>query len=132
MLKYALRLPSLILLPLSLLLFGCSTQRNAPQITIPAGVRGLVHGGQQPVTGATIQLYAVGTASEGSASTPLLSPAPVTDANGGFNITGTYTCPSSSALVYIVATGGNPGLPAGANNAAISLMAALGTFGNLS
>jgi trimeric autotransporter adhesin len=132
MLKHALRLPSLILLPLSLLLFGCATQRNAPQIIIPAGVHGLVHGGQQPVTGATIQLYAVGTAAEGSASTPLLSPAPVTDANGGFNITGTYTCPSSSALVYIVATGGNPGLPAGANNAAISLMAALGSCGNLS
>jgi trimeric autotransporter adhesin len=132
MLKYALRLPSLILLPLSLLLFGCATQRNAPQIVIPAGVHGLVHGGQQPVTGATIQLYAVGTAAEGSASTPLLSPAPVTDANGGFNITGTYTCPSSSALVYIVATGGNPGLPAGANNTTISLMAALGPCGNLS
>ena len=110
MLKYVLRLPCLILLSLSLLLFGCAAQRNAPQLTMPAGVHGLVHGGQQPVTGATIQLYAVGTAAEGSPSTPLLSPAPVTDAHGGFNITGTYTCPSSSALVYIVATGGNPGL----------------------
>jgi trimeric autotransporter adhesin len=132
MLKYTLRLPSLILLPLSLLIFGCSTQRNAPQVIIPHGVHGLVHGGQQPVTGATIQLYAVGSAAEGSPATPLLSPAPTTDATGSFNITGTYTCPSPTTLVYIVATGGNPGLPAGSNNTALSLMAALGPCGNLS
>jgi trimeric autotransporter adhesin len=130
--KFAFRLSPLALLPLSFLIFGCGAQRNSPQLTSPIGARGLVHGGQQPVTGATIQLYAVGTTAEGSASTPLLSPAPVTDANGGFNITGTYTCPSSSSLVYIVGTGGNPGLSAGANNAAISLMAALGSCGNLS
>jgi trimeric autotransporter adhesin len=99
---------------------------------VPAGRHGLVHGGQQPVTGATIQLYAVGTTGDGSASTPLLSPAPVTDAQGSFNISGTYTCPSPSSLVYIVASGGNPGLTPGTNNAAISLMAALGPCGNLS
>ncbi|HWW96180.1 MAG TPA: NHL repeat-containing protein [Edaphobacter sp.] len=50
----------------------------------------------------------------------------ITDANGGFTITGDYTCPSSSSQLYIVATGGNPGLPPGTNNAAIALMAALG------
>src|SRR5271155_2258824 len=126
MLKYALRFPSLILLPLSLLICGCSTQRNAPQVIIPHGVHGLVHGGQQPVTGSTIQLYAVGNTGDGSAATPLLSPAPVTDANGGFNISGTFNCPSPSSLVYIVATGGNPGLATGSNNPALSLMAALG------
>ncbi|WP_260739074.1 choice-of-anchor D domain-containing protein [Tunturiibacter lichenicola] len=131
MLNRALR-PALTLLPLSLLIFGCGTQRNAPQVIIPPGVHGLVHGGQQPVTGATIQLYAVGSAAEGSPASPLLSPAPSTDATGSFNITGTYTCPSPSTLVYIVATGGNPGLPAGSNNAALSLMAALGPCGNLS
>jgi len=98
---------------------------------MPAGKHGMVHGGQQPVAGATIQLYAVGTTGDGAASTPLLSPATVSDANGAFNITGTYTCPSSSSLVYIVANGGNPGLAAGTNNAALSLMAALGPCGNL-
>jgi trimeric autotransporter adhesin len=132
MLKSAFRRSPLALLSLSLLLSSCSTQRNGPQLIVPAGKHGLVHGGQQPVTGATIQLYAVGTAGDGSASTPLLSPAPVTDANGGFNISGTYNCPSSSSLVYIVATGGNPGLAPGTNNAALSLMAALGPCGNLS
>ncbi|HWW97846.1 MAG TPA: choice-of-anchor D domain-containing protein [Edaphobacter sp.] len=122
----------LVPLPVFLLLLSCGTQRSGPQLVVPAGRHGLVHGGQQPVTGATIQLYAVGTTGDGSASTPLLSPARVTDANGTFNISGTYTCPSPSSLVYIVASGGNPGLPPGTNNAALSLMAALGPCGNLS
>ncbi len=34
----------------------------------------------------------------------------VTDANGNFNITGDFTCPTASSLVYITASGGNPGL----------------------
>jgi hypothetical protein len=132
MFKSALRLSPLKLLPLSVLLFGCGGMpRNGSQLPMPAGKHGMVHGGQQPVAGATIQLYAVGTTGDGSASTPLLSPATVSDANGAFNITGTYTCPSSSSLVYIVANGGNPGLAAGTNNAALSLMAALGPCGNL-
>jgi trimeric autotransporter adhesin len=131
MFKSAFRVSPLKLLPLSLLLVGCATQRNGSQLPIPAGKHGMVHGGQQPVAGATIQLYAVGTTGDGAASTPLLSPAAVSDANGAFNITGTYTCPSSSSLVYIVANGGNPGLAAGTNNAALSLMAALGPCGNL-
>ena len=132
MFKSALRLSPLVLLPPCLLFLSCGTQRSGPQLVIPAGRHGLVHGGQQPVTGATIQLYAVGTTGDGSASTPLLSPAPVTDAQGGFNISSTYTCPSPSSLVYIVASGGNPGLAPGTNNAALSLMAALGPCGNLS
>ena len=118
------------LLPL-FFLTGCST--NQP-IVLKAGsaLHGQVHGGQQPVTGATIQLFAVGTTGDGSTATPLLDPVPQTDSNGSFHITGTYTCPSASSLVYIVATGGNPGLAPGTNNAAISLMAALGPCGNLS
>ena len=130
--KFAFRLSSLALLPLSLLLFSCSTQRNGQQLIVPAGKHGLVHGGQQPVSAATIQLYAVGTTGDGSASTPLLSPAAVSDANGGFNISGAYTCPAPSSLVYIVASGGNPGLTPGTNNAALWMMAALGPCGSLS
>jgi trimeric autotransporter adhesin len=90
-----------------------------------------VHGGQQPVSGATLQLYVVGTTGDGSAATPLLTRTVTSDANGYFDITGAYTCPSPSTLVYITATGGNPGLGAGTNNAAIALMAALGTCGSL-
>jgi len=122
---------SVLFFPLCLLLFSCGTQQTT-QLTLPAGRQGLVHGGQQPVTGATIQLYAVGTTGDGSPSTPLLSPAVVTDANGAFNLAGKFSCPSPSSPVYILAIGGNPGLPQGTNNPALAMMAALGPCGNLS
>ena len=119
----------------ALLVTGCGGAGVAPQGAkagpIPAERQGVVRGGQQPVAGATVQLYTVGTSGDGSAATPLLSPAVMTDANGGFNITGLYTCPSASALVYLVATGGNPGLGGSVNNSALALMAALGPCGSL-
>jgi cardiolipin synthase len=112
---------------------------------------GSVFGGQQPITGNLIQLYAVGTTADGSAAKPLISATVTTsdgtgqtnsNANAGnasntfpagyFTINGDYTCPSASTEVYLVGTGGNPGLGAGTNNADISLMAALGPCGNLS
>jgi polygalacturonase len=108
---------------------------------------GKVYGGQQPVTGGLIQLYAVGTTGDGSAATPLIgttvttsdgSGASNSNANAGnanntlpagsFTITGDYTCPSG-AEVYLVGTGGNSGV--GKNNN-LALMAALGLCGNLS
>jgi trimeric autotransporter adhesin len=115
------------------LLNGCTVSRTVSSgpTQIPAGRQGIVRGGQQPVSGATVQLYAVGTAGDGSAATPLLSPVAVTDANGGFGITGTYTCPSPGTLTYIAAAGGNPGLGSGTNNANLVMMAALGPCGNL-
>lgn len=79
-----------------------------------------------------MQLYAVGTTGDGSAATPLLTSAVTTDAHGDFDVTGKYTCPSPSTLVYITGSGGNPGLPAGMSNPSLSLMAALGPCGNLS
>jgi trimeric autotransporter adhesin len=112
----------------SVLLGGCS-QNSA--VNEPLVRQSSVHGGQQPVVGATLQLYAVGTTGDGSAATPLLTQTVISDANGTFSITGAYTCPSASTLVYITATGGNPGLSVGTNNTAIALMAALGPCGNL-
>ncbi len=98
--------------------------------TLPP-VSGQVHGGQQPVSGATIQLYAANTATAMGASTALISSTVHTDANGNFSITGGYTCPAPGALVYIVATGGNPGLTGTINNTAIALATVLGTCGTL-
>ena len=92
---------------------------------------GMVHGGQQGVSGATIQLYAAGATGYGSAATAFLTKTVTTDAAGSFTITGDYTCPTASTQVYIVATGGNPGLSPGTNNAALAMMAALGPCGNL-
>jgi streptogramin lyase len=90
----------------------------------------MVHGGQQGVSGSTIQLYAAG-AGYGSAATPLLTKTVTSNGAGSFTITGDYSCPPTTTQVYIVATGGNPGLAMGTNNTALTMMAALGPCGNL-
>lgn len=94
--------------------------------------KGSVYGGQQPVSGATIQLYTVGTAGAASASTALITSTTVTtNSGGGFTIpAGAYSCtsPTTATEVYIVASGGNAG---SGNNSALTLMAALGPCGSL-
>ena len=90
---------------------------------------GSVHGGQQPVAGATIQLYSVGTTADGATSTPLLTSTVTSAGDGTFNITGLYSC-TNATLVYITASGGNPGL--GASNPNLALMTALGPCSALS
>ncbi|WP_263369192.1 choice-of-anchor D domain-containing protein [Edaphobacter dinghuensis] len=97
----------------------------------PATVKGTVRGGQVPVAAASLQLYAVGTTGDGSPATPLLAQPITSDAAGSFSLTGAYTCPSSSSLVYVTASGGNPGLVSGTNNTASVLIAALGSCGSL-
>ena len=115
----------------SALITGCSNQTSSKSPSFAMTRHGSVHGGQQPVIGATLQLYAVGTTGDGSAATPLLSTATTTDANGSFDITGKYTCPTGASLVYIVATGGNPGLTPGTNNSALDMMSVLGRCDSL-
>jgi hypothetical protein len=95
---------------------------------------GQVEGGQQGVSGSTIQLYTVGATGNGSAATPMLTEAVTTDAGGSFSISNAYTCGDSGASnqVYIVATGGNPGQTSGTDNKALVMVAALGPCSNLS
>lgn len=112
-----------------LALTGCALQQNLQPVTAPgtvaiAAFSGKVHGGQQVISGATMQLYAAGSGGYGSAATPLISSTIQTDSNGAFRIDNSYTCPAN-AQVYLVATGGNPGLGTGVNNN-LALMAALG------
>ena len=116
---------------LILVLTSCRSLGVESAPPIPA-VRGMVHGGQQPVVGASIQLYAAGASGYGSTASSLLTSSVTSGASGSFNITGLYTCPSASTQVYLVATGGNPGQTAGTNNTSLALMAALGSCGNLS
>ncbi len=116
---------------LSLLSTGCGSLGVKKAAPIPA-LRGMVHGGQQPVVGASIHFYAVGATGYGSTASSLLTSTVTSGAGGTFSITGLYTCPSASTQVYLVATGGNPGLSAGTNNTSLALMAALGSCGNLS
>lgn len=107
------------------LLAGCGTGLSGTEnAATPKSVKisGIVHGGQQPISGATIQLYTVGTAGLKSASQPLIASTVLTDGNGNFDITGAYSC-STATQVYIVSTGGDAG---GGTNNAINLAAALG------
>jgi hypothetical protein len=107
-------------------LAGCGVAPVAVSGAGAASLAGTMHGGQQPVSGSLIQLYAVGTTGDGSASTPLLTRTVVTDSAGNFGITNAFTCPSPSSQVYLVATGGNPGLGTGVTNPGIAMMAVLG------
>jgi streptogramin lyase len=115
-----------------LLLTGCGDAANTLNAPATLQLQGMVQGGQQAVTGSTIQLYAVGASGYGSAATALLTSTVTTTAGGSFTFTGDYTCPSASTQVYMTATGGNPGLAPGTNNTALTMMAALGNCGNLS
>ena len=110
----------LLLASLTLLTTGCSSlahfsDPSTATSPLPA-ISGTVHGGQQPVSGATIQLYAANTTTSKGISTALLTHPPTSASNGTFTITDTNYCPAPGSLVYLVATGGNPGLtpPAGA------------------
>jgi len=122
-----------------------STSSTPASNSVPGvALRGMVHGGENPVTGAHLYLYAAGTSGYGGASTSLLTSATgnpvdgngdyyvITGAGGSFSISGDYTCPSASSQVYLYATGGNPGLTSGTNNTAAGLLAGLGSCGSLS
>jgi streptogramin lyase len=124
-------------LGLSSLLAGCGMHSAAGvagggTTGLTIHVTGNVHGGQQPVAGSTIQLYAIGMTGLKSSSTPLLSTTVTTDTTGAFNISGLYNCNSvPSTDVYITATGGDPG-NLGHPNSAIAMVAALGQCSTLS
>ena len=130
---------------------GCGTGVRSLELQPAATLSGNLHGGQQPVTGALIQVYAVGTSGDGSAATPLVTTRVTTSdgsanaANGNANagnafnalpagsflIPGGLLCPSASTQIYVTATGGNPGLAPGTNNGGIAMLAVLGRCGDL-
>jgi hypothetical protein len=128
---------SLVMMLLSsvLALAGCSsmpemtTTSTATNQAQGVTLHGRVHGGNNPITGASVYLYAVGTGGYSAVSDPLLKNPVTTDSNGNFSITGDYSCPSMNpqAQVYIYAVGGNPGLASGTNNTAAGLLAGLGS-----
>ena len=137
------RLPFVILLSsCALLLAGCAgmpaiTTTNTDSIPGTA-LRGSVHGGQNPIAGAHVYLYAINTigyggpgiaATSANASVSLLHSGTgttqdgsghyyvTTDPYGNFTITGDYSCPSSYPNTYFYASGGDPGLGSGVNSA---------------
>lgn len=101
-------------------------------------LHGSVYGGQNPIVGAHVYLYAINNAGYGgagiapsttNASVSLLQSAAnttedtngkyyvTTDKYGSFNITPDYSCPSNYAHTYFYVSGGDPGLGYGANSA---------------
>ena len=140
------------ILSCALLLSGCTgmpgiTPSSTTSSSSPGpAIRGKVHGGQQPLVGASVYLYAVnGTGYAGPGIAASTSNAAVsllnhftgnppdsnghyyvtTASDGSFSITGDYSCLSATPYVYLLAVGGNPGLGLGTNSA-ITLAATLG------
>ena len=115
------------------LLCGCSHLATTTSTTQKLSLSGKVMGGQQPITGATIQLYQVGTGGDGSSSASILNNGVTvtTDGSGNFVLTGKYTCPVSNPEVYMLASGGNPGLASNTNNSASDILVALGACNSL-
>ncbi|HEV2578011.1 MAG TPA: hypothetical protein VGU25_12445 [Acidobacteriaceae bacterium] len=110
-------------------LAGCSANFVPSEVTpeqTPIGViQGGVHGGNFPVVGAQIYLFAAGQGGYNTSATSLITSgksgvscsSPVvsnacyvtTDANGNFAVGPDYTC-TVGQQVYMVAVAGNPGL----------------------
>jgi streptogramin lyase len=121
-------------LSLGILLTGCSLSPTTPSAPVKGvAIRGNLHGGQQPIAGAHVYLFAAGSTGYGQPSISLLDSAftgnsdligayVLTDTSGGFTITGAYSC-TPGTQVYVYALGGDAG--AGVNSAA-GLLAALG------
>jgi hypothetical protein len=99
--------------------------------TTPGQLSGSAHGGQQPIVGGTVVLWAAGTTGYGSGATKIATT--TTDSGGGFNLNvgGAGSTPqcTTGQLNYITVTRGNPG---GGTNNASALMAALPTPCNTS
>jgi len=143
-------LPALLVAALlSLAVSGCSssstglmTSHESQPPVAGVSLQGRVHGGQNPISGAAVYLYAANTTGNagpgisGTTSNESISllTSGVQDASGdyyvttgndgSFSVTGDYTCPSANSQIYLYAVGGNSG--AGVNSAA-SLLAGLGS-----
>jgi len=131
----------ILLLASTVALAGCGgssplteTPPTKPVTPAATGLLGVAFGGQQPVTGMTLQLYDAGSGGYGTAATGMLkSTLPQTDSNGNFSIK-IPTCPNPGDQIYLVGTGGDPlaaGQGAGQNNSSLALMVALGNCSGL-
>src|SRR5579875_53715 len=120
-----------LLLPVAAVLTGCGagsiTSSSVSPVSATKAITGKTFGGQQPVAGSTIALYAFGSGGYGSAGTMLAST--VTDSTGYFTIDpSTINCPTPTTPVYILSMGGQPLM--GRTNSAIMLGSGLGPCAN--
>jgi hypothetical protein len=127
-------------------LTGCANMvtTDTTSSTPAAKVSGNVHGGQQPISGATINLYAAGTTGYGSTPTLFATTTSSNDGGASFAFTqlassptfptgihdttsNVYSCPTTgNPQMYLVAKGGSTGGPLTPVNSAAALIIALG------
>lgn len=108
------------------------TATGTVTLTISATPSARVLAGTEPVIGATVQIYTAGTAGNGSAPTALLSTPMTTDSAGGFSLAAaSYSCPSDTAITYLLATGGKVGSTSAVTNTGTLLMTSVGACSNL-
>ena len=110
--------------------FNATASSGAGTPVAGSAFGGKVLGALQPVSGASVQLYAAGSAGNGSAPAALLATAASTDASGNFQVPGAYTCPSAETPVYLLSKGGRVGAGSTANPS-LWLMTALGPCGSI-
>lgn len=122
--------PLLVIPFFLMLLTGCEKPGSMASNPLFISLRGNVQGGQHPISGSSLQLYAAGSTGDGSPALPLLSQPVHSDSRGGFSFTA--ACPSSASQLYLTAKDGNPGTTPGVTNTSIALIAALGPCGELS
>ena len=106
---------------------GCSFDASQNAVSTSADLTGIIHGGPNPVKGATVTLYA--TQSNGYGGAGLQLAQTTTDSNGGFLFNASsYTCPAGQQA-YVTSAAGNTG--ANTANANSLLMAAIGPCSSL-
>ena len=94
---------------------------------------GKIHGGNQPVGGATVNLWFAGQGVSSPAVLAATTTSSKTDGAGSFSFpAGSYTCPGNNPYVYVVAIGGNTQGSGSFNNAASVFLAPYGQCNNLS
>ena len=118
----------LSLAAMPLLLAGCGgfSADSGPRLVNVSGVNGQAIGGRQPISGASIYLYAASSSGYSAAATNVLTTPVTTTATGTFYIS-SFTCTAGQQM-YIVSMGGDPGAGTNAN---AGIMAALGDCANL-
>jgi hypothetical protein len=104
---------------------GTTVSSPTPPSNPPAGsgvgFGGRVLAGSVPMVGASVQLYAAGSAGGGQGSAAVLTTALTTDSQGAFTVPSGYSCTASTPQLYLVARGGSPGAGAVVNSAVVFL-----------
>ncbi|SNS92727.1 hypothetical protein SAMN05421770_103103 [Granulicella rosea] len=123
---------------------GCAnmttTAPSTDAFAVAGAIQGHIHGGNQPIAFASIQLYAAGTTGYGSAGTLYATTTSADDGRGSWSFSkqantdtpytptgNTWACPASSnPFMYLIARGGNT---QGTHNSATTNTAAVSLIG---